>query len=347
MDKRSISAQGKKREVWIDNIKVFACILVVLGHFFQSIVEAQIISESAVYLWFNKTIYYFHVPLFFICSGYLFQKYSKVNTLNEWKMNVIKKAISLGIPYFAFSTLTWLLKTVFSGTVNTKMSSGLLHTLFMSPTSPYWYLYCLFFVFLLTPTFKDKRIAVIAFGIALIAKAISIFGVCPDIYAVSTVFANGIWFIIGMCFAVMDHGNVISKSQYFISIIIGVLFLILSVAVCYFSVSFVGVEFFLGILACVAIVGMAAARSNGEKRNPVMSFLSPYTMPIFLLHTIFAAPVRILLLKLDIYSPVIHIILGIAISIFGPIVAAVIMKRVDFLNFFLYPGLYIKIKRSK
>lgn len=26
---------SKKREIWIDNVKVFACILVVLGHFFR------------------------------------------------------------------------------------------------------------------------------------------------------------------------------------------------------------------------------------------------------------------------------------------------------------------------
>lgn len=26
----------RKKETWIDDIKIFACILVVLGHFFQS-----------------------------------------------------------------------------------------------------------------------------------------------------------------------------------------------------------------------------------------------------------------------------------------------------------------------
>lgn len=55
----------KERERWVDYIKTFACILVVLGHFFQSMVQANILNNSDLYQWFNKTIYYFHVPLFF------------------------------------------------------------------------------------------------------------------------------------------------------------------------------------------------------------------------------------------------------------------------------------------
>ena len=39
--------------------------------------KADILPKSDLYKWFNTTIYYFHVPLFFICSGYLYQKYSK------------------------------------------------------------------------------------------------------------------------------------------------------------------------------------------------------------------------------------------------------------------------------
>lgn len=81
------------REVWIDYIKVFACILVVLGHFFQSMVKASILPDNGLYQWFDTTIYYFQVPLFFICSGYLYQKYSCVDSIGAWKNNVIKKQL--------------------------------------------------------------------------------------------------------------------------------------------------------------------------------------------------------------------------------------------------------------
>ena len=84
----------KTREKWVDDIKVIACILVVLGHFFQSMTKASIMPENDLYKWFNTTIYYFHVPLFFICSGYLYQKYSKVNSSGRWRRNVAKKNVS-------------------------------------------------------------------------------------------------------------------------------------------------------------------------------------------------------------------------------------------------------------
>ena len=73
----------RTREKWVDDVKVIACILVVLGHFFQSMTKANILPENNLYGWFNTTIYYFHVPLFFICSGYLYQKYSKVNSVDR------------------------------------------------------------------------------------------------------------------------------------------------------------------------------------------------------------------------------------------------------------------------
>ena len=56
----------RTREKWVDGVKVIACILVVLGHFFQSMTKANILPENDLYEWFNTTIYYFHVPLFFI-----------------------------------------------------------------------------------------------------------------------------------------------------------------------------------------------------------------------------------------------------------------------------------------
>jgi fucose 4-O-acetylase-like acetyltransferase len=110
-----------KREIWVDNVKVFACILVVLGHFFQSMVESSILPATGVFMWFEKTIYTFHVPLFFICSGYLYQRYSRVDSLRAWRDNILKKLLTLGVPYFTFSTVTWGLKTVFSSTVNTNV----------------------------------------------------------------------------------------------------------------------------------------------------------------------------------------------------------------------------------
>mgnify|MGYP004567887917 CR=1 FL=1 len=165
----------RTREKWVDDVKVIACILVVLGHFFQSMTKANILPENDWYKWFNTTIYYFHVPLFFICSGYLYQKYSKVNSVDSWFRNVVKKALALGVPYATFTTAVWVLKKLFSSSVNDQIG-GLGDTLFFHPTAPYWYLYALFFIFLVTPTFCSVKAAAVGLAAALVAKALILIG---------------------------------------------------------------------------------------------------------------------------------------------------------------------------
>ena len=330
-------AAVKTREKWVDDVKVIACILVVLGHFFQSMTKANILSKNDLYEWFNTTIYYFHVPLFFICSGYLYQKYSKVNSVGGWYRNVAKKVLALGVPYATFTTATWVLKKVFSSSVNDQIG-GLGETLFLHPTAPYWYLYALFFIFLVTPTFNSVKAAAVGLVVALAAKSLILTG-GYSVYAVSTVLSNEIWFVLGMSICVF---NVQLKGRKVQGMICGVLFIILSIMVYTAEISSSAVSFVMGLLACVAVIMMVAGFE--EKFGRGMDFLAKYTMPIFLMHTLFAAPLRSILMKIGIENAVIHVVLGLGISFAGPIMAAWIMKKTKWLEFFLYPNKFVKIR---
>ena len=327
----------RTREKWVDDVKVIACILVVLGHFFQSMTKANILSESDLYGWFNTTIYYFHVPLFFICSVYLYQKYSRVNSVGSWCKNVAKKALALGVPYATFTTATWVLKKVFSSSVNDQIG-GLCDTLFFHPTAPYWYLYTLFFLFLVTPTFCGVKAAAVGLVVALIAKSLILTGEGYSVYAVSTVLSNEIWFVLGMSICVF---NVQLKGRKVQGMICGLLFMILSVVVYTVEISGSAISFAMGLLACVAVILMVADLE--KKFGSGMDFLARYTMPIFLMHTLFAAPLRSVLMKVGIENALIHVVLGLEISFAGPIIAAWIMKKTKWLEFFLYPNKIIKI----
>ena len=326
----------RTREKWVDDVKVIACILVVLGHFFQSMTKANILPENDLYGWFNTTIYYFHVPLFFICSGYLYQKYSKVNSVDSWCKNVAKKALALGIPYATFTTATWVLKKVFSSSVNDQIG-GLGDTLLLHPTAPYWYLYALFFIFLVTPTFSSVKSAAVGLIVALAAKVLILTGGGDSVYAVSTVLSNEIWFVIGMSICSF---NVQLKGRKIQGTIFGLLFVILSIVVYTAKISGSAISFAIGLLACVAVIMMVAGFE--EKFGRGMKLLAKYTMPIFLMHTLFAAPLRSILMKIGIENVVIHVVLGLVISFAGPIIAAWIMKKTKWLEFFLYPNKFIR-----
>lgn len=334
-----------KREIWVDNVKVLACVLVVLGHFFQSMIKSAILPVSEVYLWFNQMIYYFHVSLFFICSGYLYQKYSKVENFQDWKCNIMKKALALGVPYFAFSTVTWFLKTIFSGAVNDKVG-GILEALFLEPISPYWYLYCLFFIFLITPTFKNRKMAVGGIIVAFAFKALSIAGLSISVYAVATLLENEIWFVLGMCLCITGYQDRVAGKAGIGGAAAGILFIGLSVWVYRLHVNSASIKLILGLLACTSVIVLFIVWFKKGIQNQVFGFWAKYTMPVFVMHTIFAAAVRSMLLKIGIEESVIHVAVGIVVSFGGPILAAKIMEKVSWLDFFLYPNKYVNINRK-
>lgn len=332
-----------KREIWIDNVKVIACVLVLLGHFFQSMTKSNVLSANDLYCWFNQTIYYFHVPLFFICSGYLYQKLSCVENFYSWRTNTLKKALNLGVPYFTFSFATWLLKTVFSSSTNDEIG-GLFDTLFLHPTSPYWYLYALFLIFVITPTFKEKRIAAFGLVVSLAFKVLNLIVGGHLIPALSYIFANEVWFVVGMCMSVIKFQKYIKRASLQIPIFLGAVFIFLSIVVYKFNLVNGLISFLLGILACCSIVMIIWMIYEYRNQSKLFEILANYTMPIFLMHTLFAAPLRTILLKIGVHNAMMHVFLGIAISFIGPIIATKIIEKLKWPEFFLYPGKFIKIK---
>ena len=331
----------KVREVWVDNVKVIACLLVVLGHFFQSMTKSNIMETNYVIEWYEKTIYYFHVPLFFICSGYLYMKLTKISTLNDWITNIFKKLMNLGIPYFIFSTVTLLIKGMFSSAVNVK-EKGILETLFIEPTAPYWYLYVLFFIFLITPVFKSKKDVTIGIYIALIMKILSIYLESNNIhyiYFIDKLISNEIWFVLGM----FIYKHEITKKLNKKTSMLFLLFLALSIFVFIYLDNYFVSAFLLGLIACISIISIIYRKFINNQQSKLFKILAKYTLPIFLMHTIFAAAIRILLLKMGINNWFIHCSFGLVISIVGPILAAQIMNRCKWTIFILYPNKILRI----
>lgn len=322
-------------------MKIYACSLVVLGHFYQSMVTANILPNSFLYGWFNTTIYYFHVPLFFICSGYLYQRSTEVRTISQWKTLVAKKGLSLGIPYFVFSLITWGIKFVLSDSVN-KEVGGMFETLLLAPLSPYWYLYALFLLFCVTMTIKTKKEAQILLLLSITMKVVS----CIwrfDICAVQYLLDNAIWFVLGMvlCFSnSIERLNQV-KSKYVA--FGGCGFIVASVLLYMYPVWKSGVSFIMGLVGCFVTILLAIKVGNVCTNSRRIGFLSSYTLPVFLMHTIFAAGIRIVLFKVGIGNSALHILLGLTVSFAGPVLAAIVMAKVKWMEFLLYPTKFIRI----
>ena len=183
-------------------------------------------------------------------------------------------------------------------------------------------------VFLITGTFADRK----ACAIGLVAAAIlRILSKVVDCYAVQIIIGNLIWFVLGMAACICDFPAIAAKLKWWAWIATGV-FLLLSLT------RWSDISFLMGMLACGTVMIMSV-RMDGKP-----SALAEYTMPVFLMHTIFAAGIRTVLLKLGITAPAVHVILGMVASIGGPIVAAEAMKKLK-LDILYQPGKYIKLKK--
>lgn len=336
------------REKWVDYTKVVACLLVLTGHFFQSMVEAGIMNKSIGYQWYIQTIYLFHVPLFLFCSGYLYQKTANVRSFTEWKRNVRKKAIALGVPYFVFLSLSWVAKVAFSSNVNTEVGGGYLYTLFIHPIGAYWYLYFLFFMFVITPTLVEdhSKKGQISRGVillcALVFKVLAISGIVHS-YFLYTLFSNEIWFVGGM-YVFIHRKYFMQKINYKISWLLISMFVAGSVVIDIFDIKNSWIDFVIGTLAVLSIVALIYLVEDKVQDSRMLAVLSGYTFPIYLMHTLAAAPVRIILLKMGIENVVMHGVFGLLASVILPIIAAMIMKKISILEAMLYPMKFLNKK---
>lgn len=137
----------KQRAQWIDTTKGIGMLLVILGHFMNDnmLVDA---------------IYIFHIPLFFIMSGYLFDINKGNKTFLESKLRgLVLPYFSLGIPIIA--ALMFFGKEDF-------LQDGVIHYIVQQKYTTMWFLACLVIVntlafILLKISSKNWVILILAF----------------------------------------------------------------------------------------------------------------------------------------------------------------------------------------
>ena len=335
--------QNKTYLQWIDDTKLLACVLVVLGHFAQSMVRAKIVPGTAFYTVCNNALYTFHVPLFFICSAYLYRRFTTFHTGRDYARHVGKKALALGVPYFTFAGANYVLKLLFPSGVNITEERNLLTYFFLNPPAPFWYLPVLFLLFvLIPPAGKKGSLALTALGVCTyFVSSLPTLAGLPG--SVRSILQNLVWFAIGLVLANTSTDLLHKKS---LPILLGAGFFILAgITFTQFSNN-QALALLCGLLACGAILSAMLQWHPNKKLRRALALCSRDTFPIYLLHTMCAAPVRSLLLHFGIQNPAVHIVLGLAASFLMPIAIGRIAARVAVFDFFLYPTRYILKKQA-
>lgn len=211
----------KKRIEWIDICKGLAIILVIIGH--SSL-------ETGMAFNLKSIIYSFHMPLFFILSGYLFYNIKDKNK----KMSdfITEKIKSLVIPYITFNIIILLFDLLKSFITNNQINLlyRLIGIIFPIRNNEYvgktWFLIWIFLTELIyqfiSTNIKDKKfisiLCIISFytGFILIKKNIAL----P--YHMDAVFVSLLFYHFGH---ILKEKNIEINNKYSILFLIVIFFI--------------------------------------------------------------------------------------------------------------------------
>ena len=326
----------EKRNQLVDMLKGYACFLVVFGHVIMGIRKAGIVSNGALVL--ENFIWTFHVALFMFLSGYVYHLSGDWKNKNSVKKFIGYKLLNLGIPYLIFSIIYILINGVMSSAVNNEFKTEDILFLWKTPVAQYWFLYALFWLFvifsILGQWLRNWGITVIIFLINILLGILQLnVGILDSALSMGFIFGLG---------ASIDSISLLSKRWYVkVACVIFHIIAVLIILPTYLDKIWIGSQ----IEACIGIVGSIAfidILSNVEIIKKILLWICKYSFPIYLLHTIFTAGIRIALFKSGIDNYWIHIVSGVVLGIGIPYIGACITRKLKALDFFFYPSRTIK-----
>ena len=321
-----------ERNVLVDRLKGYACFLVLFGHVIMGIRLAGI--DIPEFFWgTEKFIWSFHVALFLFLSGVVYK------ACGEWKSKktksgfILYKLYTLGIPYIAFSVVYILINSLV-GEANTGFAASDIFYIWKTPVAQYWYLYALFFLFCIWTFFsgiiKNWHITLI---VVLIGYLAPLFGI--SLGSLDVVFYSALAFGVGTFVNFKNLTKLPDRAKWLIvltHIAVGVVLVLLDIIEAPFIKELM---ILFGIYSSIMFISII---QNLKLISHFLDFLSKYSFQIYLLHTIFTAGIRIILLRMNIAQWWIHVILGTVCGLVFSVLAALIAKKVKFLNFFFFPA---------
>lgn len=315
----SMKYVGKnKRLVWIDIAKGIGIFLMVFAHTERGLVSSSILQESFFIALLDGWIYAFHMPLFFFISGLLADRAVQSEVV-PWVNKMLRTIV---YPYFIWSILQTLLQMAASNLVNREISTPQLWAIIYQPVQQFWFLYALFMVML--TYFVSHKLGLsnsIFVVIAVLLYLCQVWGISFGSWGMLYIFRRYlIYFTVGVVVgreSISLLGNRLKTIG--LSIFCLVLFGLVTIAA-YFNW---GGEYTLAF-PFIALCGIAAtiALAFVCQQFDSAAFLEQWgkvTLQIYLVHTIASAVTRLVLQKVGINNPAIHLILGTTVGLYVPI----------------------------
>lgn len=330
-----------ERNILVDKLKGYACFLVLFGHVIMGVRLAGI-NIPSFFRGVELFVWSFHVALFLFLSGVVYKE------TGEWKSKktrigfVLHKLLNLGVPYVVFSVVYILINSLV-GEANTNSSAMDVFNIWKTPVAQYWYLYSLFFLFAIWAFFskilKNWQIFVLVIAMGYLLPMLGV-----GVGSFETVLYAALPFGVGTLISF----SLITRLPFVYRCLTVLLHLIVSVIFIVFGKIeepfFEEIMMLFGIYSSIMFISLI---QNIKFISRFLLFINKYSLQIYLLHTIFTAGVRIVLIKVDITQWWIHVVVGTLCGLLFSVIAAIIAKKTKFLDFCFFPSKTYKILKNK
>ncbi|WP_171960023.1 acyltransferase family protein [Roseobacter denitrificans] len=319
---------------WIDIAKGIGIILVVLGHAGRGLSSAGLPDADEFLKLLDEAIYAFHMPMFFLLSGVTFGMRPPATvhpslTLRTWRL-----FYALVIWTYAFLAL----RALAGDDANTPGAWGDLAQAPLPPFAHFWFLWALL---VNTVVFAVLRLALrpvlhdLSFWLSALALAIALNFIITLPQQLTPWFAPALDY--SLIFAVgglIGASSLIRATPNLAVAMLGSTFFVAGLWLCVsFDLPISRIISGLGLTLCLILPLMTLSTYYGKSGwAQAIAFLGMISLAIYVMHTMFSAGLRILLLNAGIHDLSVHLILGLAIGILGPLLAYLAARRLKLLH---------------
>lgn len=330
MGEASAAPARDTRIAWLDVARGIGIILVVAGHSERGLTAAGI-AAGAGWRWFDLALYSFHMPLFMLLAG-INIRHSRAR---GWWPFLRSKLRTVAYPYVLWSLIQGAVLVLLSSQTNSQTDWSALGRIGWQPIAPFWFLYALM-VYVLLVAIMGLR--------ASILIPVAIAGLIGSAYLDGDTLIHQLcyqvtFFVIGALGSQSITRWMPKPAWLWLVILIGCWWGALWLMPAVGATPYLTPRALPAALLGIAVVLVASQMLAGVPAT-ALAWLGQWSMTIYVMHILATAGTRILLMKVHVpASPVLYMLACTLAGILMPVVAHLILKRLDLLQVFGLAGL--------
>lgn len=326
-----------RKNEYIETLRGLAIILVVFGHMIGiTSTGGMRVSDDSIYRYLYYSLEYVRLPLFTVISGWVYAN-KPVLATNRSRF-LAGKFRRLIIPMLVVGTLLFVMRMFIPGTNTTPHISELPENLIF-PYDVYWYLFSLFLIFLTISVLDNQAffhklqgwLATLCCAFVILFISETYLDPVPNFFSFKGAAYLFPFFLLGI--GIFRFKEILLNDRLAL-----VLLFIFTVAVIIQQMMWFG---YLPMQEKKSFLGMTVGISGVlllfrlRMKNNLLVWIGGYAYGIFLFHVFFTGGSRIVLTRIGIGNQAVILIMGVIIAIGASIVIETVIKKSDFLRFYL------------